>query len=1208
MLQCIWNWQVVRWATMTLTTTVAALGADQGLALAQAPLDTGLQVSAQDSETDPERRERVAAERFFDLLKRRPRLGTALDKVYGFHVGRGSIDSLCDQLQLDATEASDGKLWLILGMVRLQRGQDALAVDALEKAEVLLPEEPLASYYLGKTLVLIGDVDKSAEAMRRAIDKQPPRADALQIFQDLGRIYQRTGRNQKALEVWSQLENLFPGDAGVQEQIAAILSQEGAEQEALDRYLALADSTKDRFRQIEMSIRAAQLKAKLGNTQEALADFERQLAVVNPDSWLYRDIRRRIEEVFWNGGDFDGLVKYYTEWTAKHPDDVDAMLRTARVLTSQKRSPEAQQWFRKAIQRAPSNTNARQALIEALATDGEYALAAEEMEQLVEIEPENPDYIVRWGELVLSDHDRNPSESRQQAAEIWKRLLATRDDDPVTVSRVADLLRGAEFVEEAIQQYRQAISLAENEPQYREYLGEYLHQLRRPDEALEVWESLASGTLRNRDNLVRLSEVFSTFGYDEQALATIAEACQMKPEFGHRARYAELLREAEKYKEALAQLDLAEELADDRELHELVINERIKNYQARGDLGDRIAELETSVESGDAQQDPAAWRLLALYREANRAFQPACEAIERATELSANDGLYWETAATLYERTGRFGEAVAAYRKLATLDRSFLSNYLTQIATLEMRLGNVDEALQAGEDLLASASGNAEHFRFFASLCMQAGQAQRGLDALRRNVRSNPNDQDALNYLAKTLADEFHTDEAIELYWRSFDVATSMEGKTAIINSLTELYLRTNRFEMLLDRLEIISREENKPRDGTLWLATAHQTAGDLGMARQLLEQLVREESRDTQLLTQLVSLSKTEYDLESAKDYQERLVALSPTPENEYRLATLLMDLGEVDQAEGLWMKLTQRGNRSANLSDSLRGMIDRGQFETAGKLIERALQSAPSDWELHVLAMIVYSRLGESERAVQISDAVLSMSVDPSEPSRQTVQALARSATQRPSFSGYDPYAGLGTPGRTLSSMSQIQTSLQNSATPFGYTSSRSRTFSPSCFADAQAMAKAVRLAALEDSEQTAFISDLTKTALAGSDPAALWEALTYHVAKQPRAARVNYDQYQNDDVTACFQRLVELGDADAAGLSLMRIQSTRIRPQQVVGGSPLPTEELDRLLETHALAATAHDELSQLRSPQISLWRWSTNCVKVAETQTRIASLKW
>jgi tetratricopeptide (TPR) repeat protein len=483
-------------------------------------------------ETAEEQKERITAERFLQLLKKRPRLGTALDRIYGYHVGRGSLDEFCAALEAQATRDKDGNLWLILGMVQMQRGQDAVAAACFGKAEDLLPKAPLASYYLGKTLVLLGEVDKAVAAMRRAIERQPARADMLAIFQNLGRIYQRTGRNQEALDVWQQLEAQFPGDSQVQEEIARTLAEEGALEAALERYTALSAKLKDRFRQIEMAIRAAQLKAQLGKTDAALADFEKQLALVNPDSWLHRDVRRRIEEVFWSSGDIDGLVAYYTKWVKEHPEDVDAMLRTARFLSVQRRMPEAEKWFRDAIAKAPSKTEPRLALVEALVTDDRYAQAAQEMAALVKLEPDNPDYIVRWGDLVYNDSQRTEQRRTAEANDIWRGLLRKRSDDPVTLARLADLLRGTGSSAAAIEYYNKAIGLAPNEPQYREYLGEYLHQLGRKQEALATWRELAAGPRETRDNWVRLSEVFSTFHYPDEALDSMATACAMKPTFG----------------------------------------------------------------------------------------------------------------------------------------------------------------------------------------------------------------------------------------------------------------------------------------------------------------------------------------------------------------------------------------------------------------------------------------------------------------------------------------------------------------------------------------------------------------------------------------------------------------------------------------------------------------------------------------------------
>ena len=257
-------------------------------------------------------------------------------------------------------------------------------------------------------------------------------------------------------------------------------------------------------------------------------------------------------------------------------------------------------------------------------------------------------------------------------------------------------------------------------------------------------------------------------------------------------------------------------------------------------------------------------------------------------------------------------------------------------------------------------------------------------------------------------ADAFHTGEAIELYWRAFDLAKNIDGKTAVITPLTELYLRTNRFDSLVDRLEVTGREKNKPRDGLLWAAAAHQAAGDLGMAKQMLEQLAREDSRDTKLLEQLVSLSRTEYDFESAAEYQKRLVAVAPSPKSEYLLANILLELGEIDQAEALWLKLAQRKNEPSALTNSIATLLQKEEFDTAAALVDKALSRQPGDWEVLAQAMIVYTRLGKKESARQIAQRVLAMNVDPGAPTAKVkAQIEKRAARRNQDATRYDAYA---------------------------------------------------------------------------------------------------------------------------------------------------------------------------------------------------------
>lgn len=1173
------------------------------------------------AETDSEKQERIAAERFLELLKKRPRAGTALDKVYGYHIQHGSLDKFCESLNEEAIEKSSGEAWMLLGMVQMQRGQDAEARVALEKAEELLPKEPLACYYLGKTLVLLGDVDKAAEALERSIERNPSKADMLLVFQELGRLYQRMRRGDDAMAVWSRMEKFFPGDAQVQEQIAIVLSEEGATAEALTRFESLAKTTKDRFRKIEMAMRAAQLKENLGKHDEALADFEKLLAQVNPDSWIHQDLRTRIDNVFLTRNDYDGLANYYTKWMEKNPDDIDAILRIGRLLSVQRRSQEAKTWFAKAIERAPSNPAPRLALVDALERDREFGPAADEMKTLAEIQPDNPDMIVRWGELISSNQQLPEAERANAAAEVWNKLLEKRSEDPVTVARVADLLRSIAKSDDAIAAYRKAISLAENELQYREYLGEYLFRLDRKDEAMAVWRDLASGPRESRENLVRLSEVLSTFQFREEALEIMTRVCSDeaklgKPTFGQRTRYAEMLRDAAKYDDSLAQLDLAAAIADSPEEHSLIIEEQIKIFQANGQLAERIGKLEEATD-GPEKENARTWEKLALYQEADRKFQQAAASIAKAAELDSKSVAVQTVAVRVQEKAGMFGDAIATLKKLSALDRRYLSNYLTQIASLQMRLGQVDAALATGQELVSASSANSEQFRFYADLCFQAGKNELGLDALRRNVRSNPNDREAIRYLARSLSSQYQTEEATELYWRAYTTSPTMEEKRADVESMTELYLRTNRFDQLVSRLNTIGREENRQREATLLVAAANQAAGDLGAARALLEPLLREESRDADLLSTLVKLSQAEFDWEAAANFQKRLNEVTPSPEGEYQLSRFLLEQGDVTQAQAIWAKMSSNIATTESVSQTIEKLIARGENDKVVELAEQSLAREPENWELMSIVMTALWRTEKQERAAEIAERLLKMSLpfDTQSASAKKQQSQAARSNTNSQLANISTAAAVrlaaNTSGRSswLNRLSQNSRSyLQTMSDPFGtvYYSSVSRAIPLNiyCFGDAQALAIALKQAytVTKNPDARKTDEDIAKQVLESSKPDEIWNALariqlnstlaSYAAARsqlpisQVLGSQVSGSQNATSTSTPkpirfqLLERLVELGDREAPMQLLQAEYSLRQRPQTMSNSSAIvSSQSTPNLPKVEPLPPLSTDELTAL-----------------------------
>ena len=156
------------------------------------------------------------------------------------------------------------------------------------------------------------------------------------------------------------------------------------------------------------------------------------LGKLRPDSWLHREVRRKIEEVFLRNDDQPGLVSYYERWTKKEPEDIEALVRLGRTLASMGRAAEARPWYEKAIKLAPTRRDLRLALISQLAADQKFAEAAAQYEALDQAEPNNPDTLRDWGALVLRDTAKPAPERKAAAAAIWRKMLVPKPNDPVT--------------------------------------------------------------------------------------------------------------------------------------------------------------------------------------------------------------------------------------------------------------------------------------------------------------------------------------------------------------------------------------------------------------------------------------------------------------------------------------------------------------------------------------------------------------------------------------------------------------------------------------------------------------------------------------------------------------------------------------------------------------------------------------------------------
>ncbi len=899
---------------------------------------TEQQETEQPSIADEEAEDKKAYERFLAILRRRPTPGTALDRVYSYHQDRGTLDNFCATLRSESVSSTDGVSPLILGMIELRQGHEDSAITALENAEKLRQEDAMCSWTLGQALVLAGRSQDAVSALERALIRKPARADRLSIFVDLGRASKVAGGSEAALKIWKRLEAEQPDDERVLEIIASVSVEEGDLQNAIQRYEQLANLATDEFKSVQYRLRSTTLKLRLGDRDGARSALNKLLDQLEPESWVYRDVREQLETSYLEAGDSAGLLSWFENRLQQHPDEIVTIVRFAELNAQQGKKEAAKEWYSKAVAVAPTNVKLRESLIEFLESSGDIAGAIREYENLAAIAPGNRDHLEAHGRLWLRRRDLSESERKNRATEVWTTMLSGHEKDADVVRQLADLLKSADFADEALQRYREAISLAPENPQYRRYLGDYLFQLRRRDEALAAWAEIASGDRRTPDNLLELTSVLLANGLKRQAIDTLSSVCEMKPEFSQLLRLAEMQRSlvdggARPFiNDSLTTLERAAKLAESEDDTMLVVDSRVNSLEVCDRLSDHLQELSKRV-SGAEKVSLENWLTLTIGYLRLEQISTATEIASHARTQYPDSVAILRAHAELCQLTGRLADAIDANRRLIEADRRLRQEYLIKIADLQVQVGQPAEAIQTGRTLLSLAPGNVEQADWFAKLCEQCGNREEGLKVIRRLSRAAPGDVEMRTLLAAALERSQLFAEAFEVWWSLYLDAQSDAARSTAIERLSQLALQQGTFAEVVRRLNMKLQQNEQDQTVLLGLAEAHLAVEDLISARSTLERLLQRDERNVMVLDQIAMICDRLGDYDAAAGYRRKLFRLEPNESNESQYILALQRAGMYDEAESLIM--SQVGPDTPAIS--LLNMIDRAIDDGAVSLAER-------------------------------------------------------------------------------------------------------------------------------------------------------------------------------------------------------------------------------------------------------------------------------
>ena len=392
-------------------------------------------------------------------------------------------------------------------------------------------------------------------------------------------------------------------------------------------------------------------------------------------------------------------------------------------------------------------------------------------------------------------------EQPDRARAAYKRMLASDSENASTHLILAEIYAGHKWFDEAVASYEKAIVLAPANLDYIEYLGDFFFRQGNRDKALETWNRLVEGERAIAQNYDRLAQLLHAKGFRVKAVAATRRTVELAPtEYRYREMLAKQLMESKSFDAAISQFAEAEKYAPNDFFAERMAAQQIEVYRRQGVLGHKISELQAQPQSFDGH------KLLAKMYLKLRNTTAATAALEKALELNPDDIPTNRSLAELYAQLRQHDKAKAVYARLVILDSVNAREYYANLARSHLRLMDFSAAKEAAKRMLAHSPRNPAGYRMLAEVALTMGDYPRAIESLEQAIRLRPQAIEIRVELAEvyTLANDLR--QAIEQYWRCWELSDNVNDKLRFVRLLSNAYYDMGRREELSEKLQQMSR------------------------------------------------------------------------------------------------------------------------------------------------------------------------------------------------------------------------------------------------------------------------------------------------------------------------------------------------------------------------------------------------------------------
>ena len=926
-------------------------------------------------------------ERYKQMLERKPKEGSTFDRLYQLYLEGFGLEQMVVDYQTEVGAKPDNpNLQLILGHIYKRLGKNTEAIVAYRHAVNLSPDDYYPHFALGQMYATLRQHEQAIAALTKAADlaiaSQSATPDELTAtYNALGRAYFRRDRLDEAIAAWSKIAELDPENIFSRIELADLFREGELYTQAIEQHEAIAQLKRDDPYRVCLSLREiGKIWEEMGEYDAAIQNYDKALALTGQGNWLRKDIQGRIIGIYAAESDWPGLIAYYQEKLTETRNDVALIGLLASAYIENQQVDEGIAEYRKGLDLAPTDAGLRRNLITIFRNTEKLEEAAAEYEILSEAQPDDFGIYRELGELYLQLED----ESRAKAT--YQRMIDRDPDNAGTHLTLAEIYAGHEWIDDAVAAYEKAISLAPENLDYLEYFGEfYFHQGNR-EKTVETWNRMVAGEGAIAENYDRLAQLFDAKDFREEAIAASRKAVELAPEeYRYREALGRRLMENKDYDAALTEYAAAAQRAPNEFFAEQMADQQIEIYRRQGILVEKIDELEAAPKSFEQQK-----QLAKMYLKLGN-ITYSIEVLLKAKVLKPNNVPVNRWLAEIYARQGRRDKANAIYTHLIEVDSANAREYYGNIARSHLKVMDFDAATAAAKQALAHSPRNPEGHQMLAEIAKQVGNYETAIDSLKNAIRLRPEATDIRAEIAEIYKLSGNPRQAIEQYWRCWELSDSVNDKLTFVKSLSEAYYDLGRRGEFEEKLKQMSKANTSNMGPVLALAAVYQMEGDLPGARFQLARALDRERENPDLLVQLVKISLDLGDTQDALTYQQRLIKVKPDPIHRQRLGELLFDVGREQEAIQAWTKLLHAKNQTLEAEIKLAKLLIRhGLLDEALSSLDRAGEKVKDAKAIYQIGAALVE-MNELDRARPHFQRILEM---PKPPENTTKSLTAQSS----------------------------------------------------------------------------------------------------------------------------------------------------------------------------------------------------------------------